>query len=233
MDKPPSLPLDSSTKIPPWSFTSQQAYTTCPKRYYLTRIAKAIKEPETEVLRWGKTVHKALELRVRDGIPLPEGMEKWEKYARWTASLDGDVQAEASVALDANRNPVDYWSRDAWCRGQLDLTIRAGETAIVLDWKTGKIRADSDQLKLFAGFTFAANPGINTVHTGYVWLNHDKVTGGTYERSQVDEIWGTFQPVIERIQRSYESNDWPPRPSGLCSNWCPVPKSMCRYSGKC
>lgn len=233
MDIPQLRPPDSSkSKTPPWSFTSYSAYLTCPKRFYLTRIAKAILEPETEVLRWGKSVHRALELRVKDDTPLPDGMKQWEKYARWAASIGGQVATEQQVALDKHLTPVDYWSKDAWCRGVLDLTITGNSVAIVCDYKTGKIRSDSDQLKLFAGFTFATQPQVQTVHTAYIWLNHDKVTGERYERSQLDNIWNTFRPAIERIERSHASGDWPARPSGLCANWCPVPRSVCPHSGK-
>lgn len=233
MDTPPPHRTGSSTnKVPAWSFTSYQAYLTCPKRYYLTRVAKTIKEPETEVLRWGKQVHKAMEDRVKDGAPLPEGMTQWEKYARWTASIGGTVQTEQQIALNAQLEPVDYWSKQAWCRGVLDLTITGDRVAIVCDYKTGKIRSDSDQLKLFAGFTFATQPQVDVVHTAYIWLNHDKVTGERYDRSQLDNIWQTFKPAIERIESSYASGDWPARPSGLCRNWCPVPKSLCPHSGR-
>ena len=232
MELPQPHPKASSGKAPAWSFTSYSAYLTCPKRYYLTRVAKTITEPETEVLRWGKQVHKALELRVKDGTALPEGMTQWEKYARWTASLGGEVITEQEIAIDKHLAPVDYWSKDAWCRGVLDLTIVGSHTAVVCDYKTGKIRADSDQLKMFAGFIFATQPQITTVHTAYIWLNHDKATGERYDRTQLDSIWDNFRPGVDRIERSFASGDWPAKPSGLCNNWCPVPRSLCPHSGK-
>ena len=226
-------PKDSSTgkKMPAWSFSSYQAYLQCPKRFYLTRVAKVIREPETEVLRWGNTVHAALEARVKDGTPLPEGMTQWEKYARWSARAGGTVHTELAVGVDENLKPVDFWAKDVWCRGKLDLTIKGDEVAVVLDWKTGKIRADSEQLKLFAGFAFAWFPEIQHVHTGYVWLNHDKVTGEHYSRDQMGEIWSSFTPAIQRIQASFASGDWPARPSGLCRQWCPIPRKLCPHSG--
>lgn len=226
--------MPENTQIPAWSWTSYSAFQTCPKRYQLTRVTKEVKEPETDVLRWGKEVHKALELRVKDGTPLPEGMTQWEKYARWAISLKdkAEVVTEQQVALDKDLNPVDYWDKSAWVRGVFDLSVVGKGFASILDYKTGKIRDSSEQLKLFAGFAFAMNPNIQEVKTIYIWLNHMKMTGETYTRDQLQSIWLFFQPTVDRIALAYENNDWPTRPSGLCRNWCPVPRSLCRHSGR-
>ena len=226
--------MPENTPIPAWSWTSYSAFQTCPKRYQLTRVTKEVKEPETEVLRWGKAVHAALENRVKDDTPLPEGMGQWEKYARWADSLKDKAQVttEQQVALDKNLNPVGYWDKSAWVRGVFDLAFVGKKLAGIWDWKTGKIRDGSDQLKLFAGFAFAMYPEIQEVKTGYVWLNHMTMTGETYTRDQVQGIWDTFHPTVDRIALAYENDDWPTRPSGLCRNWCPVPRSLCRHSGR-
>lgn len=193
-----------------------------------------MKEPETDVLRWGKEVHSALELRVKEDKPLPEGMTQWEKYARWACKLKetARVETEQQVALDKNLQPVDYWDKTAWVRGVFDLSFVGKKLAGIWDWKTGKVREASDQLKLFAGFAFAIHPDIQEVQTGYVWLNHMKMTGETYRREDVPKIWETFQPTVDRITLAYENDEWPARPSGLCAKWCPVPRSLCRYSGR-
>jgi len=220
--------------IPPWSWTSYSAFQTCPKRYQLTRVTKEVVEPETEVLRWGKTVHKALEDRVKDGTPLPDGMQQWEKYARWACTLKNTAQVatEKQIALDKTLSPVDYWDKSAWVRGVFDLSFVGHKLAGIWDWKTGKVRDGSDQLKLFAGFAFALYPDITEVKTGYVWLNHMKMTGGTYYREDINALWNTFKPTVERITLAYENDEWPTRPSGLCAKWCPVPRRLCRYSGR-
>lgn len=219
-------------KLPAWSWSSYSDYLNCPLQYKLTRVTKAVVRPESEHLAWGNKVHSALELRVKDGTPLPPGMEKWEKYAKWATNLSSLTPVtERKVALDENLKPVEFWDKKAWCRGVLDLTILADTLAVVLDWKTGKVRADSDQLKLFAGFIFSLHPEIQTVRTGYVWLNHDKVTEQTYQRFHVEQIWDTFKPGLERMKRSHGSGYFPPRPSELCS-WCPVGRDHCKYSRK-
>lgn len=219
------------TKMPAWSWSSYQDYLNCPLQYNLTRVTKQVVRPETEHLVWGNKVHSALEDRVKDGTPLPDGMQKWEKYARWATDSGVPPITERKVALDKDLNPVDFWDKKAWCRGVLDLTLLADTLAVVLDWKTGKVRAESDQLKLFAGFIFAWHSEVDTVRTGYVWLNHDKVTEQTYQRIHVEQIWSTFSPGLERMERSYNSGDWPARPSGLCG-WCPVGRGLCKYSSK-
>lgn len=226
----PSL---TTSKIPAWSWTSYSAYQTCPFRYKVTRVTKEIVEPETEVLRWGKLAHKALEDRVKEGVALPEGMEKWEKYARFADKTRAfaTLETEQQIALDKDLKPVDYWSKDAWVRGVLDLSMVGKKVVGIWDYKTGKIRDSSDQLKLFAGFAFSKYPEIEEVHTQYVWLNHDKITGNNYNKGDVPMIWETFQPTVDRLTDSYEENNWPTKTSGLCRAHCPVPKSLCKHSG--
>jgi hypothetical protein len=118
-----------------------------------------------------------------------------------------------------------------WFRGVLDLTILQPEKAVVLDYKTGKVKEDGDQLKLFAGATFAQYPYLQEVKTGYVWLAHNKVSTRTFVKDEVPAIWQEFIPRIRRMEVSQENDSWPPRPSGLCKNWCPVGKRLCEHCG--
>ena len=55
---------------------------------------------------------------------------------------------------------------DVWVRGVIDIGVIGSDTAYLLDWKTGKHRPDSDQLKLFAALAFAIYPWISNVVTG-------------------------------------------------------------------
>jgi len=229
-----SLNSTAMIEIPPWSWTSYSSYQTCPFRYKVTRVTKEIVEPETEALRWGKLAHKALEDRVKDGVALQDGMEKWEKYARLADKMKAiaTVETERQIALDENLVPVDYWSKDAWVRGVVDLAIKGSQVIGIWDYKTGKIRDASEQLKLFACFAFALYPEAREVHTQYIWLNHDKITGCSYRREDLPVLWGAFEATVARLALSYATNNWPTKPSGLCRAHCAVPKSLCKYSGR-
>ena len=50
-----------TAKIPPWSYSSLVDFEGCPRRYKLIRIDKVVPFKETEAIKHGNEVHKALE----------------------------------------------------------------------------------------------------------------------------------------------------------------------------
>jgi hypothetical protein len=50
----------------PWSYSSLSSFLQCPRRFYLTRVVKEVKEPPTQATLWGQEVHSALELRIKE-----------------------------------------------------------------------------------------------------------------------------------------------------------------------
>ena len=97
---------------------------------------------------------------------------------------------------------------------------------------TGKPKSDADQLKLFAGVMLRTYPYLEQVKTGYVWLAYNKVDTQTFVQSDAPEIWGEFASRVHRMETSFKNDDFPPRPSGLCREWCPVGRKLCEFCGK-
>jgi predicted RecB family nuclease len=160
-----------------------------------------------------------MEYRIKDGTALPDGMTQWEGLATKIANMAGEKFCEVEMALDANFQPAP-WGQ-AWTRGIADLLIVNGDKAVNLDYKTGK-RKLTHQLMLYAGYTFAIYPKVNTVVTGFVWMRDKKIDKETFTRDQVPIIWQTFIPKVRKLESAYERDAWPARPSGLCKGWCPV-----------
>lgn len=207
-------------KLPqPWTFSQLEKFETCPKQFYHVRVKKDVVEPPTDATKWGEQVHKALEHRVLDGTPLPEGMTQWEGLANKIANLPGTKLCEQQMALDENFQPTDW--KNSWTRGIADVVVLHGDSAVVLDHKTGK-RKLTNQLALYAGYTFAHYSKVNTVTTGFVWLKDKKIDKEQYTKDDVARIWKTFLPKVRKLESAYERDAWPCRPSGLCKGWCPV-----------
>jgi hypothetical protein len=214
-----------------WSYSSLTAFETCPRRYGLTKVTKEVVEPQTEVLLHGNRVHKALEERIT-GTPLPPMYAQYEPIAGMVASTEGMKKAEVKFALTHQLTPTSFFASDVWVRGVFDVVIDKKDETTVLDWKTGKPKTDSDQLKLFAAAAFSLRPSIQKVRTGFVWLAYNKVDREDFVRDQVPDLWDEFRPRVARLTIAHSTNQFPPHPSGLCSKWCPVPKSKCEFSGK-
>jgi hypothetical protein len=155
-------------------------------------------------------------------------MTHWEPLAAKITKLPGVKMCEQQMALDKNFLPCDW--NNAWTRGIADVLVVHGSNAVVLDHKTGK-RKLTDQLALYAGYTFAYYPEVQTVTTGFVWLRDKKIDKEQFKREDVPAIWAKFLPKIRKLESAYERDAWPCRPSGLCKGWCPV-KSCEFYKDK-
>lgn len=205
---------------------------TCMRRYYLTRVTKEVIEPPTEATIWGNAVHTAMEHRIRDKTPLPSNMQQFEPVAQELESWSDNWVTEEKFGLTENLEPTDFMADDVWCRGILDVYTIKGKRAFVGDYKTGKMRPDLSQLKLFAAAIFHKFLHVEEIKTGFIWLNHGQKTIETFHRSDLKFIWNYFMPQLRRIENAYAKNIWPPNPSGLCRNWCPVGRAKCSHCGR-
>lgn len=218
----------------PWSYSSLSAFETCARRFHITRILKAVKEPQTQATLWGNEVHKALELAVGGVTPLAPRFEAYRPIVDRLVMSPGEKRTEQKFGLTAAFKPTSFFAKDVWFRGVIDLNImlRDKRSAVTLDYKTGKPKEDGDQLELFAATTFAMEPWVETVKTGYLWLAHNKTTSRVFTREEVPMIWQKFAPRIRKMEVAQEKDYWPPSPSGLCRSYCPVGKKMCEFCGE-
>lgn len=202
------------------SFSSMSTYFTCPRQYKLTYVTPVIPYQETDATRWGTEVHLALEEYCRDGKPLGEKFLPFKPYADKVMSLAGEKFFEKEFAINDSFQPVDFNDPTAILRGIIDVGVVNGSKALVNDWKTGKVREDSDQLKLFALFVMTHYPDVNQVKTIYSWVAHKKTTTAVYTRDDVPAIIEHFMVKLNKIKHSYSQDRWIPKTSGLCRGYC-------------
>jgi hypothetical protein len=221
-----------TAKVLPWAYSTLTAFETCPRRYYLTKIAKSVHEPQTDATLHGNAVHKAFERHLKGTERMPVKYQQYIPIADSAKQRDGKKLIEWRFALTDSFKPTGFFDADAWVRGVIDYGLIQGDEATLLDWKTGKPKDDVDQLKLFAAVTFSTYSYVNSARCGYVWLGANSLDKETYAREDVPGIWGEFLPRVQRLRKAAEDGKFGPKPSGLCKEWCPVPHSMCEHSGK-
>lgn len=213
-----------------WSYSALTAFETCGRRYNLTKILKQVKEPQTKETLWGNRVHKSLEHRITDRLPLPEGMQEFEPIVAKIIAKGGVIRAEQKLALNRNLVPVEYFAPDVWVRGVTDVTVVKGTNMFNGDWKTGKPKKNSAQLRLSAALVMAHKPFIEKSVNAFIWLKTGTVDPEIVMRADIPTIWQEFMPRVQRLEIAVSENKFPPKPSGLCKNYCPC--TTCEFHGK-
>lgn len=219
-----------------WSWSRLKNYRTCPKRHYHLDLAKDIKEEESEQLKWGHEVHDALAKRIGQGFILPATMSRYDKWAQRILSTRGPdvkIKVENKLAIDEQFQPCGFFDGAAWFRAVVDvLTVLppAARAAYTIDWKTGGVDPEFEQLALSAQTVFSHYPEVDEVLAIYVWLGHDTETIKIYRRGELQDMWNSVLPLVKEMKFAAETVTYPPKPSGLCKRYCPV--TSCPYHGK-
>lgn len=232
-----------------WSHSVLDSFETCEYRHFLTKVTKdpALKvvEPQSKEMAWGNRVHKAMEERVGSKVPLPAEMVQWEPKAMAIDAArraGAHVEVEQKMAIDVNYKQVTYFHKingtnAVWVRGAADVVIERRSRAKVLDWKTGKPKVNSDQMKLMAGMQFVLKPYLEEIETAFIWLAFPNTPPDTqtFARDDLAGIWQDFIPRVQRLNHAIDTGRFVKKPSGLCKNWCPVPKGTgpgcCEHRG--
>lgn len=209
------------------SHTSLKQYEQCPKRYYRQRIVKDVVEEASRHAVYGDDVHKSLELRVKEGRPLPDNMKHLEPLARFVTDVTGVVQCELSLGMRRDLSPCSFFDSTVWLRGKIDVVVDQGHEALVIDYKTGKYRGDDGQPGRSALLVFSNFPHVQTVRCRFLYIQENKIGKNDYDRAQVQEVLTPTARLDNDIRWSLQHNSWPERPSGLCG-FCPV--KDCRHN---
>lgn len=205
-------------------------FDNCPLRYYKQRITKEVIEKPGEASVYGERVHKAFELRLKDGTPLPDYLQKFEGTCVALLASAGELSAELELVLNQEFRPTGWWSKDAWLRSKLDVFILNKNKTFSLDWKTGARRPDFFQLELTALQTFIHYPEVTVCKTGFLWLKDETTDTETYRREDFEGLLNKLNDKTERVQEALDAGVWPAKPGPLCS-YCPA-YDTCMFAHK-
>ena len=210
-----------------WSHSGLKDFENCPRRYHEVKVLKKYPMPDTEQIRYGKELHKAAEDYVRDNVPLPEQFLFVKPTIDALLTKPGRRYPELEMALTEDLNPCSFGAEEYWVRGIVDLLIINGDSAHIVDYKTGSAKyPDVKQLRLMSLMTYAHFPQVNHIKAGLLFVAHNTFIDEEYKRDQVSSMWEDFIPELERLRLSYEQNRWPENPNPLCG-WCPV--TTCQF----
>lgn len=216
-----------------WSFSRLKNFEVCPKRHYEIDLVKSVSEPKGQALDWGSHVHDKLAERCGEKrVPLPSDVAMYEPWALKVLNdtPPKDIFVEQSLAITSNFTPTGNFDNDAWLRVKCDFYKLAGNVALAVDWKTGKILEDSVQLALTAACLFYMYPQLEAVKSTYVWLKEDAESSEIFYRGDLPAIWRSLWHRIEAMENAFKMTDYPAKQSGICARYCAV--VSCPHNGK-
>ena len=215
-----------------WSYSSLGLFQQCPRKYYHLRVLKDIKEPETTAILYGKEVHLALEEYIRDGKPVPPQFKEFTEIADMLKAMPGDKLCEYKMGLTKDIQACGFFDENVWFRGVADLLIINGDTARVIDYKTGKSSefADKKQLELMALAVFKHFPKVRTVKAGLIFLVANDFIKADFEKKDAPITWLKWIQETDRLEEAHEVNVWNPKPNFTCRKYCLV--KDCEHNGK-
>ncbi len=242
-----------------WSWSRLDCFELCPRKFQGTYITKEFPPADFEAPHFskGSAAHWMMESHFKYGTPLHGSVfkkhdEKGKSYYSLkangvfvdefkfdfrflqhfcdTINKATQILPELQVTYDVRMNELSWFDKKAWCRVIFDLLIIVGDFALVLDWKTGKVKPYSDQLKLFAGAVMTKYPQVRRVLTAYIWLEHrdQAPVWKEFTRADHEAIWLEFGDRAELIQLANESGNWPAKKNMFCK-WCDALPNMCEF----
>ncbi len=198
------------------TFTNLNTYdSTCPHQFYRRYIVKDIPYVETDAMRHGNAVHKAMELRIGNKMPLPPEFAHWEPFAE---PFDGrNAKCELKLGMTKEGTTCDFFAKDAWLRGKLDAVVVNNEKAYLNDWKTGNSKyEDRFELDVGALLLQAARPQTKVIKGQYTWLKENR-PGTVYDLSCTVLTMKKVDDIVRSIERDRASGQFEKRRGPLCA----------------
>lgn len=196
------------------SFSRVDAYLKCPWQFYHKFIAKDYPdEGDSIALIKGKELHSQLERWMKARLA-EESTPDLNPIAKSAVPIMENVLtnyhsvvAEVQLAVNSKWEVVDWFADDTYYRAIIDLlAFKGDDEAIVIDWKSGKVRGyeagKHTQLGLTAAMLFSIYPQLDTVKCYYQFLEHKKTSGVTFKREQLDSLKAPFVEIHAEINNT-------------------------------
>ena len=210
-----------------WSYSFLSTYLRCRLQAEARYVTKTYPFKETPEMAKGNKLHTAFEHYVRNAISeLPgeivEEFPRAQAFADKAKSLPMPV-AEHQIGIRRDWGPTGFFARDAWGRCKVDFYSMGTESALIWDWKSGKVWEDPLELLIQAVAINSQYPKIKNMVAMYVWLKPGKL--GDVHKIGPKEISDT-RKLIEDIMAKVEMEPWLATKNALCG-WCDY--THCRH----
>jgi hypothetical protein len=215
-----------------WSHSALKDYEGCARRFHEVKVLKNYPFTDTVHTRYGKQVHEAAELYVKEGKPLPPEYDFMQPILDSLLKKEGRKLAEYEMGLREDLSPCGFMDSDVWVRGIADLLIidDDGLKAWVIDYKTGNDKyPDRDQLILMSLMVFAHFPHVRQVNSALLFVVKGSAVKHKMTLDEVEFHWWRYRERVSKLVSSYANDVWNPTSTPLCG-WCQV--KTCEFHPK-
>lgn len=222
---------------PSFSYSSLSQYIQCPKSYEAQKVLKYVEYTDTTATIYGKELHLAAELYIRDGTPIPARFEFIKPYLDKLNAIKGDKYCELEMGIkivDGEYVYCDFNDEARLYRGIADLIIVDNDKQLgyIVDYKSGKSAKYSDvkQLALLAAAMFLKFPEIKTIKSMLLFVVSKEIVKAEYTYDQRFDIFDQLSDVLYERDVSYETGVFNAKPNGLCKKFCQAVR--CVHNGR-
>ena len=213
--------------VPPWSHSRLDAFISCPRKFHGQYVTKQYTDPPGEKQLYGTRVHLDFEHNQAIGAELPDDLKRHQPFMD-EIRVGKLIGVERKVALNKRLEPCEYFDKDVWWRGVIDLhrELQPGHCRIV-DYKTGKPHSKMHQLHEYAVYAFAE--GYERAEVMYYWTQNMNTTKLVFTSISRDALLRGMAGDLMQYATAFKTDIWRPRKNGLCKDYCPV--KDCEYYG--
>lgn len=216
---------------PPYSYSNLAQYSACAARHNYERILKLkpLEDTQHPAAARGTSLHEICDKYTKGEITvLPSELSRFKPVLDKLVNVG--ALAEVKLAITRDLQPCDYDDPNAYFYGIIDTLELDGPQACVGDWKSGKERDYSHQLRFYTLLVFISYPDVNLIHTRIRYIDlYKSVPGISYSRPHVSQIMAEFSYIVDRMLKDRIRA---PTPSDICG-WCPYNKQklgICKWS---
>jgi hypothetical protein len=225
--------------IKAWSYSALSQYLTCPQAFYRVRVAKDVKDEQSQEALSGQQLHTELEHLVSGaGVSADSPIYEWPKAVALALNVKA-AGAAPEMALGVTRDwePCAFFDPQVWGRTKVDVAIvnNSLDGLVLLDWKTGRPQNAKYQtpfeLECQASILKAYFPHLQRVVGRYYFVKGALHWAGLLDDNHTPRKYYDLSDIpahrtkIERL--CHEINARAPesfrtRKNPLCNGWCAV-----------
>ncbi len=222
------MPIKKIEQITAWSYSRYVVYTKCAFLAKIKHILKLGEGPKGPALLRGSKIHKEAE-QYASGIlkKRPASLDRFFAEFKHLRKIRKYLEVEQQLAVTKDWVVCGWFAKapdkPAWLRVVIDVMYVDGDTLVIIDHKTGKIREENmTQLDLYAVVGFIHFPEVAKVCAQFWYLDQGEIKERTYTRAaalKLRKVW------VKNTRKMLSDKTFKSNPSETNCKWCPFTKA--------